>query len=60
MEPLKLDWLSHFINYSILLYIFVKSWLANTLNIFDTSLTAIGLSIGILIFIYNYLIKKED
>ena len=58
MEGAKLDWLSHSLNYSIILYIFVKSLKSGTLNLFDTSISLTGLITSIMIFIHDNFLRK--
>lgn len=60
MESVTLDWLGNFINYSIFVYIFLKSIQLGSLNLFDSVISLIGLISSILIFIYTHFINKEE
>jgi len=54
-----LDWLGSMINYSILVLIFVRGIGRGYLSVLDISLSAIGLSASLIIFIVK-LINKEN
>ena len=60
MEPSRLDWLGSFINYLILLYIFIKSIQMGTLNIFDMSVSLAGIIVSIAILINNNILNKGE
>lgn len=60
MKGYILDWAGNFINYLILLYIFIKSIMLGTLEIFDTIAALLGLIASIMILIYNYKNKGDN
>lgn len=47
------NWMSHVINYLILLAIFLKSFVGDYINLFDMMLSVVGLMVSVFIFILS-------
>ena len=60
MQSEKLDWLGQSLNYLILVYIFIKSLQSGTLNLFDMTISLVGLIASILIFINNHVKESTN